>query len=283
MKYKIIADSCCEFPSEWIGDPRFERIALGLDVDGVVTMDDENFVQKDFLNMVANSKACPKSFCPSPGAYAEAFEGDADNIFVFTLSAQLSGSYNSAVAARRMYNSDRKAEGLPKKNIFICDSKSASGGETQLALMAYSLCEQGLFFSDICMKLMFKRNQMRTYFVLDNLDTLKKNGRITGLTAALIEAINIKPVMAAMNGEIVQHGKAIGTKRALGAMVEAIISDVKNPKNRTVIISHCNAYERALEIKDEMLKHCNFKNIIIMDTRGVSSMYANDGGVIVTV
>jgi len=283
MKYKIIADSCCEFPKEWIGDPRFERVALGLDVDGVVTMDDEDFDQKKFLKSVAESVTCPKSFCPSSQAYKEAFECDADYIFVFTLSSQLSGSYNSAIVARRMLNNERKEKGLPKKNIFICDSKSASGGETQLALKTVALCEQDLSFNDICMKVMFFRNQMRTYFVLDNLDMLKKNGRITGITAKLIDVINIKPVMAAMNGEIVQHAKAIGTKRAFAAMVEAIVGDVKNKQNRTVIISHCNALEKANEIKNEMLAKYNFKDIIIMDTRGVSSLYAADGGVIVTV
>ena len=66
MSYKIVADSCCEFPAEYENDPRYERVPLGLEVNDELIMDDETFDQADFLKKVAESPNCPKSSCPAP-------------------------------------------------------------------------------------------------------------------------------------------------------------------------------------------------------------------------
>lgn len=282
MKYKIVADSCCEFPKEWMDDSHYERVALGLDVNGEIIMDDDSFDQNSFLKKVSSAVKCPKSFCPSPEQYRQAFDCDADMIFVFTLSSRLSGSFNAAAAGRSMIMSEIRENNLPKKKIFICDSKSASGGETQLALYCDELCKEGLSFGEICVKLGYFANRMRTYFVLDNLELLRKNGRLTGVKALAASALNIKPVLASLNGEIVQVGQGIGSKAALEKMIEELKNDIIIPAKRTIIISQCNAYEKACELKDYILSKIPVKNIIIMDTKGVSSLYAADGGIIVT-
>ena len=176
MSYKIIADSCCEFPEEYKEDSRFVNIPLGLDVAGEHLWDDETFDQASFLQKVASSKTCPRSCCPSPEKYMRAYDTDAENIFVFTLSSKLSGSYNSAVIGKTLYE-----EKHGEKNIFVCDSHSASVGETQLALKAAKWSEEGIPFAEICEKLLAFRDEMKTYFVLDNLETLRKNGRLQEL------------------------------------------------------------------------------------------------------
>ena len=103
MKYKIVIDSCGELPFQYQNDIHFERVPLGLEVEGEVIMDDENFDQIDFLKKVAASSKCPKSFCPSPERFMEAYRTEAENVFVFTLSSKLSGSYNSArLAAEKL-------------------------------------------------------------------------------------------------------------------------------------------------------------------------------------
>lgn len=283
MNYKIVVDSCCELPDELKNDPHFERVALGLEVDGEVIMDDETFDQASFLAKVAGSPKCPKSFCPSPQQFMEAFDCDADAIFVFTLSSKLSGSFNSAQVARHLFNEQCKEDGLPTKKIFVCDSKSASGGETQLVYRTLDLIEQGLSFSDICVRLMYFRNTMRTYFVLDTLDTFVKNGRISAAVAAVTSTLKIKPVMASLDGDIIKVGQGLGLHKAYEKMIECMTHEVDVLAKRTIIISHCNTLRRALEIKSDLEKIFVNSRIIIMDTMGVSSMYANDGGVIVTI
>ncbi len=278
MSYKIVADSCCEFPAGYETDPRYERVALRLEVGQDVFIDDESFDQALFLKKVAACPECPKSSCPSPETFKEAYRTDAENVFVFTLSSKLSGSYNSAELGRKMYHDE-----YGEKNIFVCDSHSASCGETQLAFMAARWSEQGLSFEEICKRLTDYRDGMNTYFVLDNLETLRKNGRLSGIKALVATTLSIKPVMGADQGEIIQLGQAIGNKKALARMVETVAKEAKNPQEKTLMITHCNCPERAERVREMILSRISVKDVVIMDTRGVSSMYANDGGVIVTL
>ncbi len=278
MTYKIIADSCCEFPQEYEKDERYQNVPLELMVEEEVIVDDETFDQADFLKKVAASPKCPKSACPSPEKYMEAYRTEAENVFVFTLSSKLSGSYNSAELGKKLY-----LEKFGKKNIYVCDSQSASCGETQLAMKAAQWSEEGLPFEEICRKLSQYRDHMNTYFVLDNLETLRKNGRLSGVKALVASTLSIKPVMGADKGEIIQLGQSIGIKKALAKMADIIAKQAVHPEEKMLMITHCNCKERAESVKQMVLDKIKVKGVLVMDTRGVSSMYANDGGVIVTL
>ena len=100
MSYKIVIDSCGELIEEWKQDAHTESVPLILTVGGESIIDDRTFDQKDFLKKVAECPECPKSACPSPERYLRAFSCDADHIYCVTLSAELSGSYNSAVLGK---------------------------------------------------------------------------------------------------------------------------------------------------------------------------------------
>ena len=278
MSYKIIADSCCEFPEEYRKDPRFQSIPLELMVEEEVIIDDETFDQADFLRKVAASPKCPKSACPSPEKYMEAYRTEAENVFVFTLSSKLSGSHNSAELGKKLYH-----EKYGDKNIYVCDSQSASCGETQLAMKAAQWSEEGLSFEEICKKLASYRDHMNTYFVLDNLETLRKNGRLSGVKALVASTLSIKPVMGADTGEIIQLGQSIGIKKALAKMAEIVAKEAVHPEEKMLMITHCNCTDRADSVKKMVLEKIRVKGTLVMDTKGVSSMYANDGGVIVTL
>ena len=278
MRYKIVVDSCCELPEEYKNDPRFERVPLTLEVGDYQIQDDETFDQKDFLNRVAAYPKCPKSACPSPERYRDAYRAAAEHIYCVTLSSHLSGSYNSAVLGKHLYE-----EEYGKKDIYVCDSESASCGETQLSMLAASWSEQGLAFDEICGRLSDFRDHMNTYFVLDNLETLRKNGRLSGVKALVASTLSIKPVMGATKGEIIQLGQSVGIKKALAKMAETVAKEAVNPQEKTLMITHCTCPERAERVKKMILEKIQCRDVLIMDTKGVSSMYANDGGVIVTL
>ncbi len=278
MGYKIVVDSCCELPEEYKKDARFEIVPLGLEVGDYRIMDDEKFNQKEFLAKVAACPTCPKSSCPSPERYMEAYHCGAERIYVVTLSSKLSGSYNSAELGKRLYH-----EKYGDKDIFVCDSESASCGETQLARKAMELEEAGKPFGEIVKELETLRDCMKTYFVLDNLETLRKNGRLTGVKALVATTLNVKPLMEGVKGTIAQKGQAIGMKKGLAKMAEAVIKEVKDPADRVLMITHCNCPDRAELVKGMVLGKIKVRDTVIMDTAGISSMYANDGGVIVTI
>lgn len=277
MSYKIVIDSCGELPESLLHDERFERIPLGIEVGEYCVQDDENFNQAEFLKKVAEYPKCPKSSCPSPERFMESYNVPADHVYAVTLSSHLSGSYNSAELGKNLF-----CEKYGEKQIHVVDSESASGGETQIAMKLMELEEKGLPFGEIVKRIEEFRDSIHTYFVLDNLETLRKNGRLSGVKALVASTLSIKPVMGSNKGEIIQRSQTIGIKKALSKMAELAAAEVKKAEERRLIITHCNAFARAEQVKNQIMARAPFKECVIMDTRGISSMYANDGGVIVT-
>lgn len=278
--YKIVVDSCGELPEELKKDGHFETVSLELEVDGYRIKDDETFNQLDFLRRVKKSITGPKSSCPSPEQYMDAYEGEADHVYVVTLSGGLSGSYNSAVLGKNLYEEEHG----DAKKIYVFNSKSASIGETLIGMKIQEFEEAGCGFEEVVEKVEEYIKSMNTYFVLETLETLRKNGRLSNLKAFIANSLNIKPVMGSTKeGLICQLGQARGMNKALERMVKDMISKTKDCENRILAISHCNCPERAKAVKEKIEKIAKFKKIIIINTAGVSSMYANDGGVIMAV
>ena len=279
MSYKIVIDSCGELLDEWKQDPRFESVALTLSVDGVNIIDDETFDLADFLKRVAECPECPKSACPSPERYMRAFDCEAEHVYAVTLSAELSGSYNSAVLGKNLLQEDH-----PDRQIHIFNSKSASVGQTLIAMKIQECEEAGLPFEQVIETVDAYIEQQHTFFVLDNLETLRKNGRLSKVKALVASALKIKPVMGSTEeGAICQLDQARGMNKALVKMAQAIVEKTADSGQKTLAISHCNCHERAILLKNALEERMPIKKIVILDTAGVSSMYANDGGVIVAV
>lgn len=279
MSYKIIVDSCGELPKSYKKDEHFESVPLTLDIDGYQIVDDETFDQADFLRRVAASPNCPKSSCPSPQRYMEAYTCEADHVYVVTLSAELSGSYNSAELGKKLYEEERGA-----KNIHVFNSCSASVGQTLIAMKIEEYEKAGLPFEEVVAKVDAFIAEQHTYFVLESLEALRKNGRLSNLKAFVANALNIKPVMGATSiGTICQKDQARGMNRALKRMADYVAEEVIHPEEKIVAISHCNCPERAEFMKEEIQKRIQVKDFLLLDTAGVSSLYASDGGVIVAV
>lgn len=279
MSYKIVIDSCGELLDEWKQDTRFESVPLTLTVGNENIIDDSTFDQADFLKKVADCPECPKSACPSPERYRKAFDCDADHVYCVTLSAELSGSYNSAMLGRSLVE-----EKHPGKKIHIFNSCSASVGETLIALKIQECEEKRMDYKQTIDTVEHYISQQNTFFVLENLETLRKNGRLSRVKALVASALKIKPVMGAtQEGTICQLDQARGMNKALVKMVEHIQEVTTDSVNRTLAISHCNCAQRAQMLKEALEEKMNLKKILVLDTAGVSSMYANDGGIIVVV
>ena len=274
--YKILIDSCGELPQELKEDGHFSNVALVLEVDGQQIVDDEAFDQADFLSRVAKSPNAPKSACPSPDAYMQKMEGDADHIYIVTLSAKLSGSYNSACVARDMYLEEHE-----NARVYVFNSKSASIGETLIGIKIAECEEAGMSFDDTVACVEDYISQQHTFFVLETLETLRKSGRLSNQKAIIASTLNIKPVMGSTDeGEICQLGQSRGMSKALDKMVSCMQEVTKNCEEKVLAISHCNCAERAYLLKAKLERAAKFKKIFIVDTAGVSTMCGNDGGVI---
>ena len=125
-------------------------------------------------------------------------------------------------------------------------------------------------------------SEMNIFFVLESLDNLIKNGRISKLKAMIASAFSIKPVMQGINGEIDIYKKVRGLKKAYSELIDAIAENSSNIEEKILVITHCNCLERAKEIKNKIVERYNFKDILIVSARGLSSTYENEGGIIIS-
>lgn len=279
MSFHIVADSCCELTADMKKRGNIEIAPLTLEVGGESILDDETFDQKYFLKRVAECPECPKSACPSPDYFRKSFLNGAERCYAVTLSAQLSGSYNSAVLGANLAQEENE-----DLKIHVFNSRSASIGETLIAKKIVECEEAGMSFERVVETVELYISTQHTYFVLENLETLRKNGRLSKTKALVASALKIKPVMGATpEGDIVQLDQARGINKALMKMVDAIVNDAQHVENKTLAISHCNCPERAEMVKEALLERLAVQDVFVLDTQGVSSMYANDGGIIIAL
>lgn len=274
MKYKIVADSSCDLNRDLEEIMDVSLVPFKIDVDEYSYIDNKDLDVSDLIEKMKASPNPIKTSCPSPGDFSE--EYDADNVFVVTISEQLSGTYNSAVLAKGMVR-----ERHPDRFIHVFNSRSASVGETLITMKIKECLDEKLSNNQLVEKVERFIDEMKTYFISDDLSNLVKNGRISKTKGLLINALNIKPIMAATDdGNIIAVDKARGSKKAFKKLVKIIGETGVKFEERVLAISHANALQKALDLKED-LKKFNFKDIIVVETKGLSTGYVNDGGVII--
>ena len=266
MSYKIVIDSCGELLEQWKQDERFASVPLTLTVGSENIIDDETFNQADFLQKVAACPECPKSACPSPESYRKAFDCEAEHIYCVTLSAELSGSYNSAVLGASLLHEEKKGV-----QIHVFNSCSASIGQTLIAMKIAQCEDAGLPFEDVVSVVNKYIEEQHTFFVLENLETLRKNGRLSRVKALVATALKIKPIMGSTpEGTICQLDQARGMNKALVKMVDKIVEVTENSENKFLAISHCNSPKKANMLKEAIQEKMKLADIVVLDTAALS-------------
>ena len=275
MTYRLICDSCTDLTAEMLQEPHIVKVPLTIQVGPETVVDDENFRQKELLQKMRAWPDAPKTACPSPAAYMKQFLDDGDN-YIVTLSGRLSGSYNAAVQAKTIYQDEGG-----KGNVHVFNSRSASSGQVQVALLIRELADSGLPFGQVVEQVETFIDRMKTLFVLETLDNLRKNGRLTKVQSLVTGSLRIKLLMAAtVEGEIMKLGQGFTMRQALNKMISHA-AGMASHVGRRLVISHCNCQERAEEVMALARKHCRFGEILITATAGISTVYANDGGIVI--
>lgn len=277
MESIIITDSCTDFNEEvFPPEERLERIPFK------ITIDEEEIVDRDLdiSHLIAKMKASKKKMitaCPSPHDFMDAFKKCKNN-FVVTISSKLSASHSTAVLAKELLAEDGHHA---DHQVHIFDSKTAAAGQTLVVLKVKQLLEEKFSVAQIIEKTNHYIDNLKTLFVLESLDNLIKNGRVSPMKGFIGSAFHIVPIMGAENGEIVLRDQVRGKKRAITALIEMIGKSNVDFKETILSITHVNAKEKALMIKDEIQRLYGFKDVLIFRSGGLSTVYADDGGIVI--
>ena len=277
MSWKIVADSACDIIDLDRKCPglSYASIPFVFTVDDRSFTDDEHFDTRILLDALAKARTPSKSSCPSPDLWADEFK-TADYSIAITISAELSGSYNSACAAREMV-----LEEFPEKKIAVVNCRSTGPGNILIAEKAADLIAEGIGFDEIVQKLNEYVSHVHTVFALCSFDNLIRNGRMPRLVGIAARALHLWGIgIGTPGGKIELIGKARGGDGA----VNSIIKDYseKHQGGRCLYISHCRNPKVAEKIRDQVMKMPSPPKVRIFETRGLDTFYAENEGIIVS-
>lgn len=274
---KILGDSACDLTKELEAELNAERaVPFFIEIGQETLIDDDTLSMPDLM---AKMKACATkmgSACASPAHWMEAFI-KANGGFAITISSRLSGMYQAARMGLEM--AEKEVSGLIGH---VFDSKSAACGEVLLAMKIHQLVEKGLPFDAIVEKVEKFVEEMKTFVLLEDVSNLVKNGRMSKVKGTLVNILGIKPVLWAKDGEIDIFGKLRGSANLAGKLLDCISKCKRKISGNDLVISHCDNLPLAIEIRDKAREMFDFGRIIILETKGLSSLYACDKGIILS-
>ena len=271
-KIKIVADSSCDLFR--LKHTEFETAPMKIITAEREFIDDASLDVDGMANYLYQFKGKSKSSCPNTTDWLDAF-GDADEIFCVTITSGLSGSYNSACAAKQIYESENEG-----KCVHVFDTLSA-GPEITLIIEKIEECiDKGMSFDDICDCVTAYMKKTGLVFMLRSLKTFANNGRVSPIVAKLVGIAGICIVgKASDEGTLEPMHKPRGERRALETLVGSL--ETEGFKTGKISIGHCQNESAAEQLKELIL--AKFKNvqIEIHKFRGLCSFYAEKGGVLV--
>lgn len=275
MKWKIVTDTGSNIREieNLPEDVAFDIIPLILHLDNKDYVDTKDINIEELVKDMSDSEQS-SSACPAPGVYAENFVG-ADNVICFTISSELSGSYNSAELGR-----DIALEENPETNIHIFDSRSAGGEMDLLVWKALELVKEGKDIEGVVQGLTAYHQSTYVGFMLKSIENLVKNGRVNKVVGGLVGLLNINVIgVRSEEGTIEMSNRARGEKRALRTLMKDLIENGFNGK--VLEIGHVSNKSLAEKFAKMMTDKFPDTMVNIRPTSGLCSFYAENGGLIV--
>lgn len=277
-RWKLVSDSGCSLlvPDGLAGiDIDYAEVPFTISVDNTDYIDEPGIDIEKMLEHIANCRSGGRTSCPSPHAWLEAW-GDAENVIAFTLSAALSGSYNSAIAARHM-----ALEKNPGRNIAVINTCGAGVFPEQLANIIYEGIEDGDSFDAIVSAADKAVREIQVMFALGSLDNLIKAGRLNKLVGYAAHRFNISAIgVASPGGRIELRHKFRGMKKIYGKLIDTLRET--GFAGGEFVISHCMNEDGAEKLGHLIKAEWLDADVSIVPASGLCSYYMGKGGMIIT-
>lgn len=181
-----------------------------------------------------------------------------EDIMYFSLSKNISGTYNAACLA-----AEELKEQFPERKLRLIDSLNASLAQGILAIYATEMRNSGMEFEMIGDILDRQVPRMNGIFTVGDLKYLSNTGRISKTTASVGNILNIKPILRGnRDGYIVEFKKCRGRKKSLDTLVELVCDNIENPEDQIIGIAHADAYEESLYVMEEIQKRIKVREFI---------------------
>lgn len=245
-KVQILTDSGSDLPLSFLNEHNITLFPLQVIIDEKEYEDVIAINSKTVYDAMREGKA-PKTSQVSPSKVTEIFTQFAKEntpCIYIAFSSELSGTYQTACLMR-----DQVLEEYPNFDITIIDSKCASLGQGLVVRHAAKLAQSGASKEKIIEEVTHYAKHMEHLFTVDDLEYLKRGGRVSSVSAFLGGLLNIKPLLNVEDGKLVPLEKHRGRKKVLNRMIELMEERGKNLANQIIGISHADDEETALYLK----------------------------------
>lgn len=272
MKRKIVADSSCDM---WeLNGVDFAVAPMTISTDNKHYVDNQELDVHLMSEELAKYKGVSHTACPSVGSWLDCYEGY-DEVFVVTLTGAMSGTYNSAMTAKGIYEEENE-----NVKVHVFDSLS-TGPEMRLLIEKLKeMIEEDLPFEEIVEKGQDYLNHTRLFFALKSLHNFAMNGRVSKAVASAIGVLNISIfATASEEGTIQQISKCRGEKKVVKSMIEHL--ENAGYHGGKVRISHADNLKLAHSVRDKILELYPHADIIVYPMGGLCTYYAEKGGLLV--
>ena len=272
MKRKIVADSSCDM---WeLNGVDFAVAPMTISTDNKHYVDNQELDVHLMSEELAKYKGVSHTACPSVGSWLDCYEGY-DEVFVVTLTGAMSGTYNSAMTAKGIYEEENE-----NVKVHVFDSLS-TGPEMRLLIEKLKeMIEEDLPFEEIVEKGQDYLNHTRLFFALKSLHNFAMNGRVSKAVASAIGVLNISIfATASEEGTIQQISKCRGEKKVVKSMIEHL--ENAGYHGGKVRISHADNLKLAHSVRDKILELYPNADIIVYPMGGLCTYYAEIGGLLV--
>ena len=266
--FQIVVDSAANIPAELVKKYDIRVISFVNYVNGKkvvcfdpdLTPEEERAKGKEYYDAV-RAGADVKTGLVSSGDFEDLFRSileAGDDILYFSLSKNISGTYNSArIAAEEL------SESFPGRKIRLIDALNASLAQGILAIYASEMRAKGMSLDETADILATYPAKMNGVFTVGDLKYLSKTGRISSSAALVGNLLSIKPILRGnKDGFIVQFKKCRGRKSALNTLVSLVCDNIVNPEEQIIGIAHADAYEDSLYVMEEIRKRVKLRGFI---------------------
>ena len=278
MAWMIVSDTSCDIRELTPLSPgvQFALVPFKIRIGEREYVDLPTLNVPQMIQAMTDYNGASSSACPSPEEWAERFL-QGDQVIAMTISSNLSGSYNAAVAAREMV-----LEEHPEKKIFILDTLSCAGALASAAALANRMIGEGAGFEGICRALTEFNNEGHILFALASFDNLAKNGRVSKVVGFIAGRLNMRVLgKRTADGKIDFFFKTRGEPRVLARILEQMDHDGYDG-TRPVLISHCSNDNAATLLTHGIRAKWPDAEIQVVPCGGLCSFYAQEQGIIIT-